>query len=610
VGSVTSIDPKQDVQTFLEFLFGNEAGYVYSPTKNPDPDNPVFRQYFFLWPTGKEQLINHINTQTQSKEVYLGPALYKGKENAEKIDVRGTQVVWVEFDGVLPDTISDIPPPNIRIQSSTDGHEHWYWKLDSFVEEQSIFEELTQKLTYHLGADFCWNANRVLRPPSTRHHESGLTVTTLSWDPTPVSLDQFNRLPQVPVKLLEEKDINFVPDALTTISKYLFPDGFLELLRAKVVSKEEYERLSAEEKNKVVGQGTSRVGSNRSAALTKLAHFCAEATGPNGKGMSNAEMLGILYNADERWKKWYKKPDRKRRLLAIINHVRSKHAVTPVDQPQGDEPRLKVYTLEEFMNTEVQLEWLVEGLMHKKGLGILSGPPDVGKSQLSVRFAEKLAKGESFLKWNITRPVKTLLVSMEMPQEELKYLLTGMDMQYKSNELLAQNMLVLPLGYSIRLGNKAAQAELAAVIDEFRPEGVIFDSLGVAMADDINSEKIILDSLDFVNKVIRTGYGAFVWFIHHNRKPQPGNRSPKKLEDLFGSQYIGSSCTTGMGLWPTKPGGPIQVNCLKLRMAKHFDPFYIQRMSNLDFELSQEKIIEEGKIFPNSVPTLDDKFRI
>lgn len=601
MGSVTSIDPRQDLSTFLDFLFGDETGYVYVPTKEPDPENPVWRKYFFEWPTGRDQIINHIKIQAQTKEVYLAPALYKGNKDAEKEDFQGSQIVWVEFDGNDAANVSDIPEPNIKIRSSTDKHEHWYWKLDRFVDDINVLEDITQRLAYHLHADLgCWNANRVLRPPGTRHHESGLTVTVISWANESVTPHQFNALPPVPVKLLKEEDINFVPDALSVISKYIFPEGFLELLRARVVSPDEYERLSASDRDKVVG-----IGKDRNRALTKLAHFCVEAVGPNNKGMSNAEVLGILYNADERWKKFYKRPDRKRRLLGIINHVRSKHPVAPNDQPD-DQPRLRVYTLEEFMVTELKLEWLVEGLMHKKGLGILSGPPDIGKSQLSIRFAEKLAKGESFLNWSVTRPMKILLVSMEMPHEELLYLMEGM--QFPDNELLKQNLLILPLGYSIRLGNKAAQAELASVVDQFRPDGIVFDSLGVAMSDDINSEKIMLEALDYVNKVLRTGYGSFVWFIHHNRKPQPGNKAPKRLEDLFGSQYIGSSCTTGIGLWPAKTKGLIEVNCLKLRMAKHFDSFYIQRLTNLDFEIHKGSITTtDGPIFPGGI---DNKFNL
>jgi hypothetical protein len=586
VGSVTSIDPTQDLRTFLEFIYGNETGYAYAPTKNPNPEDPVFKQYFFFWPTGKDKLIEHIQTKSVTHEVYFGPALYNNTKDAEKENFKGTNVVWVEFDGNSPTAVSDIPEPNIKIRSSTTQHEHWYWRLDRFVDDISVLEDVTQRLAYHLNADLgCWNANRVLRPPSTRHHESGLTVTTFRWDPDPTSINLFNGLPAVPVKLLQEQDINYIPPPLEIIAKYDFSKRMEDF------------KFFTEPK---IEQG------HRSSALAKLGHICIEL------GMTNAETLSLLLNADSRWGKFSKRKDQKARLLGIINYCRSRHPVGQSDAPTDSdteivEPRLKVYTYEEFINTEINLEWVIEGLLHKKGLAMLSGPPDVGKSQVSIRFAEKLARGQDFLKWHIPRPMKTLMVSMEMPHEELHYLLDNM--QLEKDPLLNENLLILPLGYSIRLGNKAAQAELAAVVEEFKPDGIIFDSFGVGIGDDLNSEKVILDALDFVHKTLRGGFGCFVWFIHHNRKAQIGNKKPNKLEDLFGSQYIGAALTTAIGLWPTSPGGqgPIEVSNLKLRMAKKFEPFHIKRMTNLDFEVYKGETIKEGKIILPS-EGIEDRF--
>jgi len=587
VGTVTSLDPTQDLQTFLEFIYGNETGYAYSPTKNPETDE--FKQYFFLWPTGKEELIEHIRTKTATHEVYYGPALYSTAKDAEKENFKGTNVVWVEFDGNSPAAVSDVPEPNIKIRSSTSQHEHWYWKLENFVKDIEIIENITARLAYHLNADLgCWNANRVLRPPSTTHHESGLTVTTFRWEPEPTSIHLFNGLPPVPVKILQEQDINYIPPVLDTIAKYAWgPDEFKFFAEPKI------ER------------------GHRSSALAKLGHICIEL------GMSNAETLSILLNADSRWGKFSKRKDQKNRLLGIINYCRSRHP--PVGQNEDgsappsentEQPRLRVFTFKEFIETEINLEWVIEGLLHKKGLAMLSGPPDVGKSQLSIRFAEKLARGQDFLKWKVPKPMKTLLVSMEMPHEELHYLMDNMQMETEENsDLLNENLLVLPLGYSVRLGNKAAQSELAVVIDNFRPDGIIFDSFGVGVSDDLNSEKVILDALDYVHKTLRTGFGCFVWFIHHNRKAQIGNKKPTELDDLFGSRYIGAALTTAVNLWPVQ--SMIEVSNMKLRMAKKFDKFLIKRMTNLDFEIYTDPKTSNGKIsIPSGVPDLDNRFKL
>lgn len=570
MGSITRLDLPQDLSAFLEFIYGDQTGYAYSPTKNPDPDNPVFEQFFFEWPTGKDELIDHIQAKTSTHEVYFSPALFKTNQDAEKENFLGTNVVWVEFDGNDPANVTDTPEPVIKLQSSVSKHEHWYWKLDKFVTDIDTLEDITKRLTYHLNADMgCWNANRVLRPPGTRHHESGLMTTTLYWVPQVTSIRAFNDLPQVPIKILQEQDINHIPQALEVIAKYSWANN-----------QEDFKFFMTPK----IEQG------HRSSALAKLGHICVEL------GMTNPEVLSLLLNADSRWGKFAKRKDQKSRLLGIINYCRSRHPVGQVEEktsePEIKEPRLKVYHFGDFIDTPINFEWLVEGLIHKKGFGIISGPPDVGKSQFTIRLAEKLARGERFLQWMPSRPLKILLVSMEMPHEELLYLMENMHIE--RTEVLHENMLVMPLGYSLRLGNKAAQAELAAVVDEYRPDGIIFDSLSVGVSDDLNSDKIMLDVYNYVHEVLRAHFSCFVWFIHHNRKAQIGNKKPNKLEDLYGSVFIGTGVTTGVLLWPGATQGTIEVNCLKLRMAKHFDKFFIKRTSDLDFQLLNSSTVQAG----------------
>jgi RecA-family ATPase len=141
-------------------------------------------------------------------------------------------------------------------------------------------------------------------------------------------------------------------------------------------------------------------------------------------------------------------------------------------------------------------------------------------------------------------------------------------------------------------------------MEEHRPEGVFIDSMGTAIADELNSDKIVLDALNFVNRVIRNQFGAFVWFIHHPRKEQIGNKKPKKLDDLYGSRYISALTRSAVLLWPER--GNIEVSCLKLTMAEYFKTFDIKRTPGIDFEISgmQDPGNISGPIFGNN--TLED----
>lgn len=550
MGSVQAIDPDQDLGRFFDMMYGSAQGYVYIATK--DPESSAFYQNFFQWPQKRDAIVAHCVACTKTKEVYYGPALYK-RAKAEKEDFLGTYYVWCEFDGNAPDDISGLPAPSLKVQSSKSSHQHWYWRLDHFETDIKVIESISNRITYHAQADLsAWNANRVLRPPGTIHHESGLRVQLLSAEIYPFSTESFTGLPTIPVALASSVDVGEVPAPLDVLMQYKFTTDETQFFKTKTIAK-----------------------GHRSSALTKFAHYCIE------KEMTNADTLSLLLSLDERWGKFRNRKDQKDRLLGIINHVRSRHPVDPVVQETTH--TFRVFTYEEFINSEVKLEWVVPNLIHANGSVIVAGAPGVGKSQLSIRFAEKIAKGEPFLKWSVDTPKKILVVSMEMPFEELNFLIK--EMKFHENEALRNNLLISTPGHSIKLNDKKRQQELNRIIEDFQPEGIIFDSFGMAINDDMSSDKIILETFDYVNGTLRGEYGLFTWFIHHNRKAQIGNPRPKKLDDLYGNQYIGANITTGIGLYKPTPSSPIEVSCLKLRMAPEFSSFQVQRTTSIDFQV-------------------------
>jgi hypothetical protein len=585
VGSVQSISPIVELERFFVYLYGDQEGYIYSPTK--DPETGDFEQHFFRWPTERNELVQHVLTLSELYEVYYGPGIYRERK-ATKDSFLGSNFVWTEFDGVLPASDKNgYPHPTLRIKSSVEGHEHWYWRLEAFLTDQDLLENITQRVAYYLQADLSsWDATQVLRPPGTIHHESGNAVTITAWKETNVTkLVDFADLPQVPVKILQDTDINYIPQALKVIAKYPWKDEDFEFFTVKQLPTKE---------GKPEGQG------HRNEALAKLGFICIEL------GMSNAETLSLLLNADERWGKFRKRRDQKHRLIGIINYCRSKKAaeLPPVD-PNSKEPEdlLRVYNFEEFISAEIKMEWVVNNLLHKKGLTFLVGPPDIGKSQLTIRTLEKFARGQDFLKWTVPKPTKNLFISMEMGYEELHFFMND-TMHIKSDELLKENLLILPLGSSLPLRSKIAQNKIIEMMEEHRPEGVFIDSFSTAVADELNSDKVILEVMDFVNSVLRARFGAYVWFIHHPRKEQIGNKKPKKLDDLHGSRFIGSLATSVILLWPER--GNIEVSCLKLRMAEKFKTFDIRRTPGVDFEIvgMQDPGNISGPIFGNN--TLED----
>lgn len=561
----------EELRQFLDFLYEEQEGYVYLATMEPETRD--FIQYFFEWPKERKEILDHVKSHSPAREVYFGPAILSSP-NSKKQSFRGTYCVWAEFDDSLPEDSSGVPEPTIRIRSSVEGHEHWYWKLSNFIQSSDAVENITRRIAYALDADHCWDATRLLRPPGTIHHESGNTVKIIRWDKRPVDIENFATLPDIPITPVGPDDIRIVPDVANVIMEYPFPKEAIELMRAD---------------SKTIKAPRDGKKGSRSSALTKMGHFCME------MGMSNAETLSVLLNRDNKWGKYVKRFDQRHRLIEIINYCRSKHAIDPIKESSTKE-KLKVYTYEEFMAAPVEFKWLIEGLLHEKGCISISGLPNVGKTQMMLRLMEKLAKGEKFLQWKVPKPMKTLFLSLEMAHEELKQFLDVMQFTDK-DEQLRDNFLILPIGHGVKFNAKGVRDDIDKMVQQFQPDGIIVDSFGRSVLNDLSSDKIILESFEYIDRTLRSDYGCWVGLVHHMRKPQIGNKKPSSLEDLFGSQYYGASISSAMNLH--KLGFKIEIGCLKMRMAETFKSFYVKRTPILDFQIIGQAQSTEG-------PTLEE----
>lgn len=547
--NVTSLNPQMELRDFFQFHYQDQQGFVYSPTK--DPQTEEWNQAFFEWPKQQQQLIQHVLQNTPTKEVYFSPAIFT-QPSAKKEYVKGSYTVWVEFDGNAPSNWDDLPTPSMRVRSSEPGHEHVYWKFDYFEVDVDRIEGINKALAYKLNADTSgWDADQVLRPVATTNHKRGKHVSMLTKTASNVSVEFFEALP-VPQERVSNISIDSVPEALDVIAKYKWDPEAFEFFRKKEIP----------------------TGS-RSSALMRLGFYCAEMK------MSDEEAFSILSNADGRWGKFAKRSDRVTRLLDIINKARIKFPL--VDDELIDD--LPIYNFQEFMDHEVHIEWVIPGILQKNGSFLLTGPPGTGKTQLTLRFAMAMATGKPFLNWEITRPHKIVMFSLEMGHADLKFFMDQMvaDLSDEDRALLSENLHIIPLGYPLLLDTPVDQAKVTRIVNKHTPEGVIFDSLGNSTNEEL-SERTTKTIFDFIDRM-RSHHGVFAWFIHHNRKPQINNKKPNKLSDVYGSQYVVAKPTTIVGLWPVK-ANVLAVTGLKIRLSKVFDEFLIERDENLNYHVS------------------------
>lgn len=175
-----------ELSEFFDYMWGMEpvakTQFVYLPVK----EDGTWRSFMFAWPRQRGAVIRHVlKWAATGADTYFAPALFK-VARPTKENVLGSWVLWVDLDGnagqVDLDLLS-VPKPTLRVQSSLPGHEHWYWRLDTFLSDPQLLEDRNRALTYMLHADSSgWDADQVLRPVGTTNYKRGLPVFVLDWE--------------------------------------------------------------------------------------------------------------------------------------------------------------------------------------------------------------------------------------------------------------------------------------------------------------------------------------------------------------------------------------------------------------------------------------------
>lgn len=556
---------------FYDFIWGSEHGYVYLPTKS---ETGEWKKVMYEWPKGREKVIQHtLMSSAAGKDVYFAPAIFSSPATLKE-NVKGSNVLWADFDGSAPQDWapetqeSAVPPPSLRIQSSTEDHQHVYWRLDEFVNDISFIEEKNRSLAYTLRADTSgWDANQILRPPYTTNYKHNLPVVVAEEREEVYSSTRFGFL-KAPKQLVRE---TLSLDALVPIE---------EILAKYPWDSEHFERFK-----------TDDPPGDRSAALMELGYFGCEV------GMSDEEVFSILVHADDRWGKFTKRNDRLRRLSDIINRARQKHPHSVSDltfaglsgTQEISTDRQYVFGFDDFTHSEFKVEWLVEGLLQRAGIALISAAGGVGKTQVTYQLGCHLALGRNFLGWVPVRQINAMLLSLEMGPSALKTFHLEIAAGYSPEEIttLQEKFKLVPLGEPIYLDKPEGRRSFEYLISTYEPEVLMIDSLGKMVAGDIKDDNVMRLVFNYLS-TIRAKFGTSFWIIHHNRKGTGDNKRPRELSDVYGSQYITSEVDLVLTLWKNHGEEDIEVREPKNRLAPQRDDFVIKRIENLKFEIKTD----------------------
>lgn len=545
----------RELDIYLDTVFGQQTGYVYVATKRTDGG---FSQDFYSYPNRRAELAARILGRYQEGETYICPSLF-AIESGQKDQCLGSRVAWVDFDANYPNDHwpEGVPYPSAIVQTSSKRNVHAYWLLDTFLAASEI-EEVNRRLCYYFGADISgWDANQLLRPPETKNHKRNTAVnllTTGSGDTYKVA--DFIGLPSPPAlpKNIEQLEIPPIEEALENITwpanlKLLFEEGLPD--------------------------------GKRHQGMFALAAGLAELNIPP------KFILSVLLHSDNNaFHKFQGRPDQRTRIFELVTR-----AVVKVKAKQAQIKEAPIWvpnSITQLLTTDWKMEWLLSPYIHKTTCGILSGPPGVGKSLMTLSLAQCLVIGTEFLGVAPSKKLRIGFISMEMDGYELHAALTPQVSHWSPEELsdLNQNLLLLPFGEPKFFNDKETERLLFQFVGDNKLDGLFLDSLSSTTAGDLSSEKETKFIFELDAK-LRARFGCFTFYIHHNRKAQADNKKPNKLADLHGSVHIQSKPTTILTLWPLDPkGSRIAFKPLKIRSQAIPDEFVVSRTDQLHYRIN------------------------
>lgn len=540
-----------DLSKFLDFLYEQKEGYVYVATKGdivPETGNPEWNQEFFTWPEHKQEIHDYITLQGRTKDVYLAPALFKRKSGL-KSAVKGSNVVWVEFDGQEYIDFQDLPRPDCIVQTSSDTHVHCYWKVD-YLEDTKLIDGINRRLMYYLDADSSgWDASQILRPPLSKNWKydpsSGHEVKLTHFEPTgKLELKTFDVAPEVPK---ETVSIN--------TEQLLDPKKLLQDLP-----------IGAKLKRKIVSENVSNEH-DRSGFLMKIGYELAE------EGCNHLQIVSLLYVVDERVGKFKGRQDRLRRLSEIAS-------LAVLNSKQDEE--LILYSPFEIINHKENLEWLIPGWIHTSGFAILTGSPGVGKTTLALQLLHSFTSSGNFLDVVLKKIERVLFISLEMSIVELKYPFEHQYKEWGDDVKWDRSVRVLD--------QEANLIDYEEVIANFEPQLVLIDSI-TELSETEMGEAETRAVTRWIRKMRRRYKCAFLC-IHHNRKEGQGqNKRPAKLSDLYGSYVFAKDVESVLNLERDAEEDTIELYSLKLRYGPKYS-IQLEQNENLIFK---EKTVDDSQ---------------
>ena len=217
----------------------------------------------------------------------------------------------------------------------------------------------------------------------------------------------------------------------------------------------------------------------------------------------------------------------------LENHT-GRELVDEIARAKLWEPRksaLLVPVAEFLERSDVEIEWLVEGVIQRGANGFIVADPKAGKSWLAVDMALALTLGQPWMGFSIPKPVNVALITREdnpsLTKWRMRRLLDGRN---ATDGAIGDRLYVNSKDQSpvFKLDVAEQLTEMMTALKALKPELVILDVLNILHGSDENDNTEMRKVLDHANQ-ISTEVGCSLCVLHHFNKDSKNTRLTQRI---------------------------------------------------------------------------------
>lgn len=259
---------------------------------------------------------------------------------------------------------------------------------------------------------------------------------------------------------------------------------------------------------------------------------------------------------------------------------------------EKEEPLSQIFTHSELMKKEfAPPEWIIEGILGKGHLGVLTGFSGHGKSWVSLALAVDAASGNKFLNKYSIEKISVLYIENENGVYELRR-----RSEYLSDGVKLDNLHFAPYP---SLDLLESTEWLESQIEEKEIGLVVLDSFAGLHTGKENEAEQMRKILTKLKKIAMDYNVTFVLLIHPNKganfKKSKNSFPPDYLERIRGSSEFRNVADDIIGIWMPDADEkafffePVKCRTGALQEGEVFQMHFDDEAKTLDFEFLEKK---------------------